>query len=68
MNDLFKGWLSFIIPIVSLFGVGIVLLIIQYEMPVREVVALITGLIGMGVLIGMIIVSEFKPELVGGKK
>ena len=59
-----KVWLSFII----LSGGGIVVLIIQYEMPVREVVALITGLIGMGVLIGMIIVSEFKPELVGGKK
>lgn len=63
-----KGWLSFIIPVVSLFGVGIVVLIIQYEMSIREIVALIIGLLGMGVLIGMIIVLEFKPELIGGKK
>ena len=68
MNRHLKGSMAFVFPTVTLLGLGIVVLTIQYEMSVREIMALITGLIGIGVLIVMIIVSEFKPELVGGKK
>ena len=68
MNIHLKGSTAFVLPIVTLFGLGIVVLITQYGMSVREIMALITGLIGIGVLIVMIIASELKPELVGGKK